>query len=186
MESSTHSSIHTLPENHVNDIVGKLNGINDINDEIATYARGLDNLTEELQKTTLDDIGNQRASVEPMQSHETNGFSTETAFDSNGSSRTNGVDLINGEHNYAVNGNDLNGDSDDGVCNGNCDVVDSSPNSTIVSDYVDKSSNSILGSMPASELYCSMATNCNGTPDVALSHSPVLRSNFFVCSFGQI
>lgn len=159
MESSTSSSIHKLPENHINGIVGKLNDINDANDiddinihfkdingEIATYARGLENLTEKLQSSTLGDSNMQRSSVEPTQNG-TNGFSTDAAApESNGTIHTNGAGLINGEHNYAANGNgnNLNGDCDGDVCNGNCDVVDSSPNTTIFSDYMNNSSNSML------------------------------------------
>lgn len=190
MESSTNSSIHTLPENHINGIVGKLNDINDISDEIATYSRGIDNLTEELQRTTLDDIGIQRSSIEPMYT-ETNGLCTDTTaspatFELNGSVRTNGVELINGEHNYAINDNenrnDLNGDGNADVCNGNCDVVDSS-HSTIFSELVNNSSNSILVSdchvyQSANDSFSSMAANSNGISDDVLLRSVDLRSKF--------
>lgn len=173
MNSSTNSSITALPENHMNGIVGKLN---DINDEIATFSRGLNNLTEELQKTSLDDIC-QRSNVEPNR-NQLNGYFTKATFDLENSIRTNG-DLIKSEHCYA-NKNDtdddgLNGDCNDEMCNGNCDVVDSSPNYTQYNDYLDNSSNSL------------MATNCyayesaNGrctslTTDHDILENPILQS----------
>lgn len=181
MNSSANSSITTLPENHMNGLVGKLN---DINDEIATFSRGLDNLTEELQKTSLDDIGH-RSYMEPNRNH-LNGQDTEAIFDLEKSIRTNG-DLIKSEHCYANktdNDDDgLNGDCDDEMCNGDCDVVDSSPKYTQYNDYLDNSSNSLMASNCYS--YESANGRCTSlTTDHDILENPILQSvdlrgNFF-------
>lgn len=140
----------------MHDVVGKLNGIND---EIATFSRGLDNLTEELQKTSIDGMG-QRPPAEPT-APQSNGFATEPAAEPNrGAESTNGIEpsAVGNDHTYVTsNGcaNGVNGDDGADARTADCDVVDSSPNYTQYYDYLGNSSNS----GPASNGYAYQSAN---------------------------
>lgn len=195
MDSSTNSSIHALPENHMNDVVGKLN---DINDEIATFSRGLDNLTEELQKTSLDDIG-QRSLVESFFPNHTNGIDADLSVEPEHSIQTtNGIESsVLRDHSYATsngNVNGLNGDCGIEMRTADCDVVDSSPKYTQYNDYLGNSSNMIA----ASNGYACHSSNDrynSPTADDGICDDPFLRSvdlrgkiciQFIIFKYGNI
>lgn len=148
MNLSTEPSIETLPEYYANGTnVVDTNVIND--QTIAIFCsdtvRELNNLTEELQQTDLNDIGGRINYENPNSFHNRlmeSAFSSSTSVQlhndaigsvhsSNGDNQSNGHHSF-GDHNYAIpyHNNTLLNDklsTETKIGNFNCDVVDSSP-----------------------------------------------------------
>lgn len=147
MNLSSEPSIETLPEHYANGI----DNSNVINDQtIANFCSELNNLTEELHHTDLENdidirTNNQRSNGH-IHNHNYNHNSFEHTIDSNKSVQNGGIDSDrnndnNSDHTHAATlekPDSVNDKSETennyGNCN-NCDVVDSSPFYTHLNQY---------------------------------------------------
>lgn len=161
MNLSSEPSIETLPEFYTNGVIDDTNVINDqtIANFCSDTVRELNNLTEELHHTNLDEIRNRNNFENNLNCFD--GIQREnSAFDLNKSVHNNisdGVQMdsqsnghcVNVDHNYAIsyqNGSIMNNGFGD-IGNGNCDVVDSSPFYTQFNQHIENNSNSNYDSM---------------------------------------
>lgn len=178
MNLSTEPSIETLPEFYANGAnVVDMNVIND--QTIANYCsdtvRELNNLTEELQQTDLDEIGIRANSDNQISSFNSSSFkrvhgdadaaAAAASVQCYGDSKSNAHSSI-ADHNYSIplhSGTLINNEkmsTETEIGNLNCDVVDSSPFYTHFNTHLENNmDDDVMNRVSADSLHHSRETN---------------------------